>query len=296
MSWLSISIEARAEDAEALSDALMALGALSVEIADADAGQPEEQAIFGEPGAPGDAVWQRNQVNALFPAASDTAAIVAQAAHDIGLTGTPLFSQSIVEQQDWVRLTQAQFEPISISSRLWIIPTWHQETDPSAINLRLDPGLAFGTGSHPTTKLCLRWLDANIKGGESVLDYGCGSGILAIAALKLGAASATGVDIDPQAVQSSRDNAAQNHVEADFFSADAARPIIADIVVANILANPLRVLAPLLAGSTKPGGKIVLSGILDHQADDVANTYRNWFDINPYVAEEGWVCLSGIRK
>ena len=193
-----------------------------------------------------------------------------------------------MEDNDWVRLTQAQFEPIRISQRLWIVPTWHTPSDPGALNITLDPGLAFGTGSHPTTRLCLRWLDANIRGGESVLDYGCGSGILAIAALKLGAASAAGVDVDAQAVQSSRDNAAANRVAAHFFLPDDAPRQQADIVVANILTNPLKLLAPLLASSARPGGRIVLSGILEEQADDVANLYAQWFDLAPAIVEDGW--------
>jgi ribosomal protein L11 methyltransferase len=195
-----------------------------------------------------------------------------------------------------VRLTQAQFDPIRISERLWIVPTWHTPTDPSAINIALDPGLAFGTGSHPTTRLCLRWLDTNIQGGESLLDYGCGSGILAIAAMKLGACSAVGVDVDAQAVQSSRDNAIANQVLADFYLPDAASLTQYDVVVANILTNPLRALAPLLAEATRSGGRIVLSGILAEQADDVMRIYAQWFAMSPAIIEDGWVCLSGIKQ
>jgi len=179
---------------------------------------------------------------------------------------------------------------------LWIVPSWHEATDASAINIALDPGLAFGTGSHPTTRLCLRWLDANLRGGESVLDYGCGSGILAIAALKLGAGSAVGVDVDAQAVQASRDNARANQVVASFYLPDAAPKLAAEIVVANILTNPLRMLAPLLAGATLPGGRIVLSGILAEQADEVMAIYQQWFDLLPPQFEDGWACLSGSKR
>jgi ribosomal protein L11 methyltransferase len=174
-------------------------------------------------------------------------------------------------------LTQSQFEPIRISQRLWIVPTWHTPVDAAAINIVLDPGLAFGTGSHPTTRLCLRWLDENLRAGENVLDYGCGSGILAIAAMKLGAGSAYGVDVDAQAVQSSRDNALANQVDAKF-DLPVATLQPADIVVANILTNPLKMLAPLLAGATRQGGRIVLSGVLSEQAEDVMRVYAQWFD------------------
>ena len=195
-----------------------------------------------------------------------------------------------------MRLTQAQFDPIRISSRLWIVPTWHTPTDPTAINIALDPGLAFGTGSHPTTRLCLRWLDTHIKGGETVLDYGCGSGILAIAAMKLGAGSAIGVDVDAQAVLASHDNAEANQVRADFYLPDGVALAQYDVVVANILTNPLRALAPLLAGATRSGGRIVLSGILAEQAGDVMRIYAQWFDLDPAVLEDGWCCLSGVKK
>jgi ribosomal protein L11 methyltransferase len=209
-----------------------------------------------------------------------------------------------LEESDWVRLTQSQFDPIRISQRLWIVPTWHTPTDPTAINIALDPGLAFGTGSHPTTRLCLRWLDANIKGGESVLDYGCGSGILAIAAIKLGSGSAIGVDLDAQAVVASRDNALANQVRADFYLPEACPELGRrgvslsqyDVVVANILTNPLRALAPLLAGATKTGGRIVLSGILAEQAEEVMRIYAQWFDLAPAVLEDGWCCLSGAKR
>ncbi|PIV91156.1 MAG: 50S ribosomal protein L11 methyltransferase, partial [Gallionellales bacterium CG17_big_fil_post_rev_8_21_14_2_50_54_146] len=206
-------------------------------------------------------------------------------------------SITTLDDQDWVRLTQAQFEPIPISDRLWIVPTWHTPSNPDAINIVLDPGLAFGTGSHPTTRLCLRWLDNNLQGNERLLDYGCGSGILAIAAIKLGAASAIGIDVDAQAVTASRDNACANQVEnVAFFLPNDAPKDEYDLVVANILTNPLRLLAPLLAGSTKQGGQIVLSGILEAQAQDVTNLYQQWFDLNAPIFEDGWTCLSGRKR
>jgi ribosomal protein L11 methyltransferase len=296
MSWLTLIVEADAEYAEALSEALLESGALSVDVLDADADTPQEQAIFGEPGEPPAGVWSHNRITALFPADAAIDGIVQQAAQAAGLGALPVYRTEILPDNDWVRLTQSQFEPIRISQRLWIVPTWHTPSDPAAINIVLDPGLAFGTGSHPTTRLCLRWLDANLHGGESVFDYGCGSGILAIAARKLGAGKTIGVDIDPQAVQSSRDNADANQVEADFYLPDAAPAVQADVVVANILTNPLRMLAPLLAGSARSGGRIVLSGVLAEQAPEVEKIYGQWFDMAPTVIEDGWACLSGVKR
>ena len=297
MPWLTLIVDTDAAHAEALSEALLELGALSVDLLDADADTPDEQAIFGEPGEPPPGVWQHNRVSALFEDNIDAAAVLQQAAGTVGLTRLPSYHIELLADNDWVRLTQSQFEPIPISPRLWIVPTWHTPRDPAAINIVLDPGLAFGTGSHPTTRLCLRWLDENIRGGESVLDYGCGSGILAIAALKLGAARAVGVDVDLQAVISSRDNAFANRVEhAAFFQPDEAPQASYDLVVANILTNPLRMLAPLLANATRPGGQIVLSGILEEQAQDVMNIYQQWFELPPPVFEDGWACLSGRKR
>ena len=296
MAWLALTVNADAKHADALSEVLLELGALSVDMHDADADTPAEQAIFGEPGEPAAHLWSHNRVTALFAENAPIDAIMLEAARNIGLEQPPAYSTATLEDNDWVRLTQAQFNPIRISQRLWIVPTWHIPSDPGAINITLDPGLAFGTGSHPTTRLCLRWLDANINGGEHVLDYGCGSGILAIAALKLGAASATGVDVDAQAVQASRDNAAANQVTAQFCLPDDAPKQQADIVVANILTNPLKVLAPLLASAVRQGGQIVLSGILSEQAVGVMKIYAQWFDLKPAIMEDGWACLSGVKR
>jgi len=297
MPWLSLVVDSDAKHAEALSEALLELGALSVDLLDANADTPDEQAIFGEPGEPPPGVWQHNRVSALFDCNTDVGAILLKAIANIGLERLPEHRIETLADNDWVRLTQSQFEPIPISPRLWIVPTWHTPSDPSAINIVLDPGLAFGTGSHPTTRLCLRWLDTNLQGGESVLDYGCGSGILAIAALKLGAAQAVGIDVDSQAVIASRDNAYANRVKnVQFFLPDDAPQSSYDLVVANILTNPLRMLAPLLAKATRPGGQIVLSGILEEQAQDVMNIYQQWFDLNAPIFEDGWACLSGRKR
>ena len=295
MSWLSLTVNADAAYAESLSEALLELGALSVDMHDADADTPQENAIFGEPGEPTSSLWSHNAVTALFSADANVAAILQQASTAVGLKQLPSHQITSLQDNDWVRLTQSQFDPIRISPRLWIVPTWHTPVDADAINIVLDPGLAFGTGSHPTTRLCLRWLDENIQGGESVLDYGCGSGILAIAAMKLGARQAYGIDVDAQAVQSSRDNALANQVVAAFALPDGS-PQPADIVVANILTNPLKMLAPLLARATRQGGRIVLSGVLSEQAADVEQIYSQWFNLNATVMEDGWACLSGIKK
>lgn len=295
MPWQSVTLAATADEAECLSDALMEAGALSVSIEDAAAGTAAEAPIFGEPGMPADALWRDNKVLALFAQTADVAAILAEAAQATGFA-VPAYRIEHVAEQDWVRLTQAEFDPIRISERLWIIPSWHAAPDGAAINLKLDPGLAFGTGSHPTTRLCLQWLDEHIAGGEQVLDYGCGSGILAIAALQFGAGYACGVDIDPQAVVTARDNARNNAVQADFCLPDATPAAPVDIVLANILTNPLLALAPLLASTCQPEGRIVLSGILAGQVDKVIAAYAKWFDISLWRAEDGWACLAGTKR
>ncbi len=295
MNWLSLTLEAEAQHAEVLSNTLLQLGALSVDIADARAGTEGEQAIFGEPGGPMTAAWQASRVCGLFPADVDIACIVKTASNALHLPAAN-FTVTNVPEQDWVRLAQTQFAPIQISSRLWIVPSWHTPPDPGAINIVLDPGLAFGTGSHPTTRLCLRWLDEHIKGGEVVLDYGCGSGILAIAALKLGAGRAFGVDSDLQAVLASRANAEQNRVQAAFYIPQAVPRFQADVVLANILANPLKLLAPLLAAAARSGGVLVLSGILADQARDVEDAYRDWFDMHESCEEQGWVRICGMKR
>jgi len=296
VSWLTLTIHADASYAEALSESLLENGALSVDLLDADADTPDEQAIFGEPGEPVSTVWQHNLVNALFEKNASVAQILRTSCVHLGISPVPVYKIEKLEESDWVRLTQAQFDPIRISQRLWIVPTWHTPTDPSAINIVLDPGLAFGTGSHPTTRLCLRWLDKHLSKGDSVLDYGCGSGILAIAAMKLGAFSAVGVDLDQQAVQASQDNATANQVYAEFYLPDNISLTQFDVVVANILTNPLRALAPLLAGATQTGGSIVLSGVLDEQSNEVMRIYSQWFEMGPTAVEDGWACLSGVKK
>lgn len=295
MPWQELRITTESSLAERFSDALFDLGALSVSVEDAAAGTDAEKPIFGEPGEPVDQMWENSVVLALFDEEIDTTLVVTAASNALKLP-VPSYDVVRVEEQDWVRLTQSQFNPIPISDRLWITPTWHDCPDAGAISIQLDPGLAFGTGSHPTTRLCLKWLDSNLAGGEKLLDYGCGSGILAIAALKLGAASAAGVDIDPQAVTASRQNAEQNNVAAQFYLSNAEPTDTYDVVIANILTNPLKALAPMLAAKVRIDGRIALSGILAEQADDVIAIYSQWFAMNAPQTEDGWVCLSGIRK
>lgn len=280
----------------ALSDALLEAGAISVDVADAHAGTTQETPIFQEPGEEVKLAYGCNRLIALFDPGTDVAAAFSRAWAAVGLGPVPGYRTFEVPQQDWVKRTQCQFAATRVSSRLWVVPSWHAAPQRSAINIVLDPGLAFGTGSHPTTKLCLDWLDRNLLPGSSVIDYGCGSGILAIAAAKLGAGNVVGVDIDPQALDASRYNAEQNRVAATFIGADAARPQPAYVVMANILANPLRVLAPLLAELTVTGGHVVLSGILAPQARTVADAYSAWFDMESPVEEQGWIRLCGKRR
>ena len=295
MAWTSLRFTVAGAQAEEWADALLEAGALSVDVLDAAADTEREVPQFGEPGEFEPGVWESNLLSALFDETSDIDAIVASIAAQRGWRAPVVYMLSRVEEQDWVRLTQAQFDPIRISDRLWVIPSWREAPDPDAINLIVDPGLAFGTGSHPTTRLCLSWLEQNIRGGESVIDYGCGSGILAIAARRLGARSAVGTDVDPQALIAAAGNARLNGVECEFVAPDALAATPCDIVVANILTNPLRVLAPALARRVKAGGRIVLSGILVDQAPDVIDAYDRWFNIGVWQTDEGWVALEGRR-
>ena len=294
MSYREMRIILPSQYAESLSDALMEQGALSSAIEDAYAGTEQEQAIFGEPGEP-TGIWDNSLLLALFDETADIEQIIQAACEDVQIS-VPSYQMTEIPEQDWVRITQAQFDPIRISERLWIVPSWHDAPDEQAINLKLDPGLAFGTGSHPTTRLCLQWLDQHMTSGQTVLDYGCGSGILAIAALKLGAKSADGVDIDPQAVEAAQANAQTNNVEASFRLPESVDTQTYDIVLANILANPLRLLGELLASHVKTGGSIVLSGILESQAEEISEIYSQWFTMNPPICDEGWTCLTGIKK
>ncbi|MBL8377321.1 MAG: 50S ribosomal protein L11 methyltransferase [Burkholderiales bacterium] len=293
--WLEVRFECDQAEAEAWCDALIEAGAMSAAIEDADAGSAAEAAIFGEPGQAPQTAWPRNRVTALIDLAQDPATLVARALQICGFASAPAYRTLGVPARDWVRETQAQFEPIQVSPRLWIVPTWHDPPRPPALAVRVDPGLAFGTGSHPTTRLCLEWLDAQLTPGESLLDYGCGSGILAIAAAKLGASPVYAVDIDAQAVAAARDNVAANHCAVEVRDSSTPLDLKCAVVVANILANPLRVLAPALAGHVTNGGRLVLSGILETQADELMARYLPWMALSVFGRSEGWVCLHGRK-
>jgi ribosomal protein L11 methyltransferase len=297
MAYVAVRFDADGADAETWADALLDAGALSVDVADPRAGTDAESPLFAEPGEAPGGVWAIARLTALFAAAVDAGEALAAAAARLA-RAVPAHERYTVAEQDWVRATQAQFAPIRITAGLWIVPSWCAAPDSAAINLTLDPGLAFGTGSHPTTRLCLAWLAASVRRGESVLDYGCGSGVLAIAAAKLGAGVVAGVDVDPQAIAASRQNAQRNGVAATFTLADEpvrSAPEAFDVVVANILANPLQRLAPMLATRVKPGGRIVLAGVLEAQADGVAGAYARWFNIAPWRRDGEWVALAGDR-
>ena len=296
MPFTSLSLILNENQADAFGDQLMELGAISVNVEDAEEGTANEKPIFGEPGA-ATGMWAQSKLTALFQEGADAEKIGRKAASVLGFEGLQ-FSVETVEDVDWVQQNRDQFQPIKISDRVWIVPTWHAAPDNDAINIALDPGAAFGTGSHPTTRLCLQWLEANLRADKqpTMLDYGCGSGILAIAAKKFGAATTVGVDIDSQAIEAARYNATQNGVEIAFSTTDVALDFVADITVANILANPLKVLAPLLASHTISGGQLALAGILDHQADDIIAIYQPWFDLQVWCSAEGWSCIAGQRR
>lgn len=276
---------------ENLSDALDALDALSVSVEDADAQTDAEQALFGEPGMPPPKDgWQRSRVIALFSdrAQADEAAQLLSA-QDF-FVGCRILGIEVLEDQDWVRLTQSQFAPVEITPEFWIVPTWHEPPEQAKEVIRLDPGLAFGTGTHPTTRMCLRWIARN-GGSGRVLDYGCGSGILAIGAAKFGATEVIAVDIDQAAVDSTVLNAEANHVALVSGLPEAAQGVF-DVVLANILATPLKVLAPLLCAHVKAGGHLVLAGILERQADELKAAYAPYCKLSVADTEDGWILMT----
>lgn len=283
-----------ATQVDALADALLRAGADSVDVSDAAGGTDGERPIYGEPGEKVVTAWRRSRITALFPAGTDLTAALA-AASELAGCGLPEYRVSRVDDQDWVQLTRSQFVPTRISDRLWIVPSWHRAPDARAVNIVLDPGLAFGTGSHPTTRLCLRWLDQRLEPGQTVVDYGCGSGILAITAARLGASRVIGVDVDPQALEASRYNARLNNVAVECRSAADPTPDPADVVLANILFGPLKVMAPLLATLVRSGGHLILSGILAGQAEDLARAYSAWFEVGIGATDEGWVRLDALK-
>lgn len=280
---------------EPVSDALEALDALSVSVEDADAHTGAEQALFGEPGMPPPrAGWSRSRVVALFAGEAQAQAAARLLVVQDFFAGCELQGITPVAEQDWVRLTQSQFAPVPITASFWIVPTWHEAPAQAREVIRLDPGLAFGTGTHPTTRMCLRWIAAHAPRGQRVLDYGCGSGILAIAAALFGAAQVDAVDIDAVAVDAARANAQANRVQIGTGLPDAAHGTY-DTVLANILATPLKVLAPLLCGHVGPAGALVLAGILERQADELREAYAPWLALDVHDREEGWVLMTARR-
>lgn len=296
--WLSVAIPCAARFADALSDQLMEAGALSASVEDAQAGTAEETPQFGEPGCPTTPLWEHSRVLALFAADDSLAEVMASVAAACATLGLELPDDIEVEEvaeQNWVLLTQSQFDPIQINERLWIVPSWHEAPDPQAVNLVLDPGMAFGTGSHPTTRLCLEWLCAQPLADKQLLDYGCGSGILAIAAARLGAATVMGVDIDEQALIAAADNAATNQVSLRLQHSGKPLDERFDVVLANILTNPLCVLAPALAAHVRPGGWLILSGILETQVEQVQAAYAPWLTLTVGACLDGWVRLEARR-
>lgn len=296
------------EDAETLSDALLLAGVLSVSVEDADSDTDHEIPLYGEPGLEPDVpAWRRNRVVALLPAGQSPVDTLEQV-RDAG-GGNYLaepWSVRDVPDQDWVGLTQAQFGPMQIGQRIWIVPSWHRD-DPDMqstiittrkdssdiVRIELDPGMAFGTGSHPTTHLCLEWLLDHLNGGQTVLDYGCGSGILAIAAKMMGAGQTFAIDIDEQAVESTRYNSLNNQVDVNAMLPADLPDGQFDVVVANILSSPLKMMAPLLSGRVAAGGRLVLSGILDWQADELISAYAPWIELSVWKTRDVWVCLHG---
>jgi len=294
MVWTNIIVQTNADTADEITDYLIELGAISASIQDKNLNKNNEEIIFGEPHNGPQQYWQENSVSALFEERINT--------DDIKSHLENFLKQEIeihvtkIADQDWVKTSQEQFQPICIRDQFWILPTWHKHQLKDGINLILDPGLAFGTGSHPTTHLCIEWLIDHVEKTHHVLDYGCGSGILAIAAKKLGCNSALGVDIDPQALIASKDNAILNNEAIIFKETSGSIETKADLVVANILSSALSVLAPALAGYCKPNGMIALSGILEAQENQIKTIYQEWFDINNVTRKEGWVCISGVRR
>lgn len=295
MPWVSLSLEVESDRAESLTDSLLEHGALSVEVTDASAGTQCETPLFGE-GDASRACWSRNRVRAMFDSGAKAVSAFDEACRAAGLPTPVNWQSETVQDQDWVRLTQRQFGPIAISPRLWIVPSWCEPPTKDAVLLRLDPGLAFGTGAHATTWQCLRWLEAQLRRGESVLDYGCGSGVLAIAAAKLGAGRVAATDIDPVALDAAQSNARNNAVAIDLRTPDNLQHERFDVVVANILANPLKLLAPVLAHHTRAGGRLVLAGILETQAAAVRSAFAEWFDLVAVYPLEGWIGLAGPRS
>jgi ribosomal protein L11 methyltransferase len=290
MAWIQFIFSSTPDGADPLSDHLSECGASAVTFQD-----NEDQPIY-EPEIGSTPLWQATNVIALFEADSDTDNIILQLTHLMAPSTVPQYRIEAVEDKDWVREWMDNFHPMCFGEQLWICPSWHQPPKPDAINIMLDPGLAFGTGTHPTTALCLNWLDQAQVKNKIVIDYGCGSGILAIAAALLGAKKVIGVDIDPQALEATQANAKRNGVQIETYLPEACPDISADLVIANILAGPLQTLAPTLVKLSKPKSDIILSGILATQSEAISKTYRTWFEMQPPIQKEDWIRLAGHRN
>jgi len=297
MAWIALELEVEGSAAESLADALLEGGAQSVCTEDADAGTTRESPLYREPPWERSSAWPRNRISALLAPGADAASVVAEAARSAGLGAPPAYRVRELAEADWVRRTQAQFPPLRVGERLWIVPSWcAPPPQPDALVVRLDPGVAFGTGSHPTTRLALRWLERTLRPADRVLDYGCGSGILALAAAKLGAAAVVAVDLDPQALEAAAANARANAVALQLADPEHLPAGDHDLIVANILARPLAGLVPIFAARTRVGARIALSGVLAAQAAELIAAYRPYFALRPGAREEGWALLEGTRR
>ena len=295
MAWINLTFFAEEKDIDLLSEELESGGALSIFIQDKNLNNSNEELIFGEPHSGPNKFWATSQIQALFSDSVDIKRIQHELISnfkDINF----VFNTSFVSETDWVKLSQSQFKPIYIKNRIEIVQSWNEIENPKLINIILDPGLAFGTGAHPTTHLCTEWLIDNVSKEKKVLDYGCGSGILAIAAHKLGAKIVKGVDIDPQAIIASKENGAINQCDIQWLNTDKNFKFQADLVIANILSSALSVLAPLLASYCSPKGKIALSGILESQESQIKKIYSPWFKFEKTIKNDGWICLSGVKE
>ena len=292
MAWFQARFTTQQPSAESLSDLLMELGAASVTFEDA-----EDQPLL-EPPPGATPLWDQVVGVGLFDDALDRTLIQQQILQQIPQDAAATLTLAPLEEQDWVRAWMDDFHPMQFGERLWIVPSWSDPVDSDGVNILLDPGLAFGTGTHPTTALCLQWLDAHPPQGKRVIDYGCGSGILAIAAAKLGATQVDGVDLDPQALIATQDNAEKNQITTinSFLPDKFPKAAKADLLLANILAGPLEELAPMLSNHVISGGAIVLSGILSDQAEAVSHAYSHWFEMEPATLQEEWVRLSGVKR
>lgn len=296
MSWFQVRFHLSADQVNTIEDCLLECGAVSVTLQD-DADQPILEPELGTT-----PIWDNTQVIGLFEANQDSNQLMAELATAYQRktqAALPRHKTEILEDKDWIRAWMDDYHPMPFGQRLWVCPSWREPPEPNAVNLSLDPGLAFGTGTHPTTALCLRFLDAEVQGNELVVDYGCGSGILGIAALLLGADRMLGIDIDPQALMATQDNAQRNNIDASryqVFLPNKAPKVAADITVANILAGPLVALAPEIASYTRTGGKLALSGLLAEQAEEIMDCYSQWFTLNPPVQQDDWVVITGIKR